>query len=174
MTRACHPSALRAAAATNGRGNLQLVPNSPLVPDDFAVPAGLRTEVFALEPLSVRHNEQDYAAWTSSMDHIRQTPGFPDGSWPKLMSPEQNAADLARHERDFADRDGFTYTVLDPVSGDVIGCVYLYPSKRDGYDVDVRSWVRADRAELDKPLQELMSGWLARDWPFTNPDYAQR
>ena len=90
------------------------------------------------------------------------------------MSPEENAADLARHARDFADRAGFTYTVLDPATSDVIGCVYLYPPERGGYDADVRSWVRADRAELDKPLAELVSGWLARDWPFTNPDYAPR
>jgi RimJ/RimL family protein N-acetyltransferase len=145
-----------------------------VVPDDFAVSAGLRTEVFTLEPLSVRHNELDFAAWTSSIEHIRQTPGYPDGRWPRLMSPEQNTADLARHERDFASRDGFTYTVLDPATGDVIGCVYLYPSQREGYDADVRSWVRADRADLDKPLYEVVSGWLARDWPFTSPDYAPR
>jgi len=150
------------------------VPTTPLVPDDFAVPGGLRTEVFALEPLRVRHNELDYAAWTSSIEHIRRTPGYPDGSWPKPMSLEQNAADLARHERDFTNRAGFTYTVLDPATGDVIGCVYLYPPERDGYDADVRSWVRASRAELDKPLYELVSGWLADDWPFTNPEYAPR
>jgi len=150
------------------------VPTSRLVPDDFAVPAGLRTGVFALEPLGIRHNELDYAAWTASIDHIRQTPGFAGRSWPKLMSLEENGGDLARHERDFADRSGFTYTVLDPATADVIGCVYLYPPKRDGYDVDVRSWVRADRAELDKPLYEAMSGWLAQAWPFTNPDYAPR
>jgi hypothetical protein len=150
------------------------VPTSRLVPDDFVVPAGLRTEVFTLEPLSVRHNELDYAAWTTSIEHIRQTPGYPDGSWPKPMSLEQNAADLVRHERDFADRVGFTYTALDPATGDVIGCLYLYPSERGDYDADVRSWVRADRADLDKPLYELVSGWLASDWPFTNPDYAAR
>jgi len=148
--------------------------SSPLVPDDFAVPAGLRTEVFGLEPLSVRHNEQDYTAWTSSIEHISQTPGFPGGSWPKLMSAEENAADLARHERDFANRVGFTYTVLDADTGVVIGCVYIYPSKIGDHDVDVRSWVSADRADLDKPLYEVVSSWLARDWPFTSPDYAPR
>ena len=26
-------------------------------------------------------------------------------------------------------RRGFTYTVLDPESRDVIGCLYIYPSK---------------------------------------------
>jgi hypothetical protein len=155
-------------------GSLPPVPTPRLVPDDFEVPAGLRTAEFALEPLGVRHNELDYAAWTSSMEHIRQTPGFPGWSWPKPMSLEENAADLARHERDFADRLGFTYTVLDAATSDVIGCLYLYPAKRDGYDVDVRSWVRADRADLDKPLFELVSGWLADTWPFMNPDYAAR
>lgn len=150
------------------------MPTSTLVPGDFAVPAGLQTETFVLEPLGVRHNALDYAAWTSSIEHIRLTPGFLDSSWPKLMSAEENRADLARHERDFAERVGFTYTVLDPGPGDVVGCVYLYPSKRPGFDVDVRSWVRADRAELDKPLYEVVSGWLADSWPFANPDYAAR
>jgi hypothetical protein len=30
-----------------------------------------------LEPLGPEHNEQDYDAWTSSMEHIAETPGFP-------------------------------------------------------------------------------------------------
>jgi hypothetical protein len=42
---------------------VQGVPTSPLVPDDFAVPAGLRTDVFALEPLGVRHNERVASDW---------------------------------------------------------------------------------------------------------------
>jgi hypothetical protein len=147
----------------------------PLVPADFMVPAGLQTELLVLEPLGVDHNEADYAAWHGSIEHIRQTPGFAGRKWPvESMTLEQNADDLARHARDFADRTGFTYTVLDPASGDVIGCVYLYPPRRESYDVDVRSWVRADRAELDKPLYDAVSQWLADSWPFARPDYAAR
>ncbi len=128
-----------------------------------------------LEPLGLEHNEADYAAWTQSIEHIRTTPGFAGRAWPDpSMSLEQNAADLAAHARDFADRSGFTYTVLDPASGDVIGCLYLYGARREGYDVDVRSWVRADRAELDKPLYDLVCHWLADSWPFARPDYAAR
>jgi hypothetical protein len=151
------------------------VESSPLVPGDFAVPAGVRSELFALEPLDLRHNAADRAAWTSSIDHIRATPGFADRTWPdRPMSLEENAADLAEHARDFAARTGFAYTVLDPVSGDVIGCVYFYPPRRAGYDVDVRSWVRADRAALDKPLHDLVRRWLSEAWPFETPDYAER
>jgi hypothetical protein len=147
---------------------------TPLVPGDCAVPAGLRSGLFVLEPLEIRHNESDYAAWTASMDHIRATPGFAGSTWPKPMSLAENATDLARHARDFADRTGFTYTVLEPVSGDVIGCVYIYPSRRPGYDAEVRSWVRADRSELDKPLHDAVRCWLAEGWPFQRPDYAER
>jgi hypothetical protein len=81
-----------------------------LVPDDFAVPVGLRTDLF----------------------------------------------------------------VIEPGSGHVIGCVYFYPPRRDGYDVDVRSWVRSDRAELDRSLHDVVQRWVAEAWPFQKPDYAER
>jgi len=150
-------------------------PDVPLVPADFPVPAGLKTELFVFEPLGVRHNASDLAAWTSSIDHIKATPGFADRDWPQRpMSLAENAADLARHAQDFAMRTGFAYTVLDPADGEVLGCVYFYPPRRPGYDVDVRSWVRADRAELDEPLYDAVVRWLAEAWPFERPDYAAR
>jgi hypothetical protein len=43
------------------------------VPRDFDVPRRLETRQFVLEPLGPEHNEQDYDAWTSSMDHIAAT-----------------------------------------------------------------------------------------------------
>src|SRR5215469_3996933 len=123
-------------------------PRPPFVPDDFAVPRELVTGEFRLEPLGPQHNESDYEAWTSSIEHLRATPGYPDGSWPRPMSAEQNLADLQRHANDFANRTGFTYTILASDDGSVIGCLYIYPTDMPGV-ADVRSWVRADRAELD-------------------------
>jgi len=82
------------------------------------------------------------------------------------MSLGENLADLERHAADFAERRGFTYTVLDAETGEVIGCVYIYPSKRAGYDADVRSWVRADRADLDEPVSSAVATWLSSDWPL--------
>jgi hypothetical protein len=57
------------------------------------------------------------------------------------MTLERNLADLQGHAADFAQRTGFTFTVLDPAGGDVIGCVYLYP-----------------------PASEAR--WIAADWPW--------
>jgi hypothetical protein len=148
---------------------------TPLVSEEFSVPNGLRTNSFVLEPLDVRHNVADHQAWTSSIDHIRSTPGFAGRDWPdQAMTLEDNAADLARHAEHFAERVGFTYTVLDSATSDVIGCVYLYPARTAPYDVDVRSWVRADRSELDKPLYDIVCQWLAERWPFAAPEYAVR
>jgi hypothetical protein len=188
----------------------------PFVPADFSVPGELVTAQFRLEPLGPQHNDGDYEAWTSSMAHIRATPGFADWSWPKEMTPEENLGDLRRHAEDFAGRTGFTYTVLDP-GGRVVGCVYIYPARdeegvpggegspgsegapsgegvpsgegalggvlgEEGAEAaggtwgvaDVRSWVRADRAELDVPLHAAVSAWLAGAWPFAEVRYAPR
>src|SRR5664279_591362 len=52
------------------------------VPVGFDPPTSLATDQFRLEPLGPEHNQADHAAWTSSIDHIRSTPGFADGNWP--------------------------------------------------------------------------------------------
>jgi hypothetical protein len=167
------------------------------VPADFAVPGGLTAGPFRLEPLGPQHNAADYAAWTASMDHIQATPGFAGSSWPHPMSLADNLGDLERHAQDFAGRCGFTYTVLSPADGDVIGCVYIYPRPGDsppgegaaadraadsgtagggavGRPARVRSWVRADHADLDPVLYRTVLAWLQGDWPFPSVDYAPR
>ena len=156
--------------------------DEPFVPDDFAVPDELAAGEFRLTPLGPQHNEADYAAWTTSIDHIRATPGFPDSRWPHEMSLGDNLRDLERHAKDFAERRGFTYTVLAAGTGDVIGCVYIYPVRGDepsggGGDrrrASVQSWVRADRAALDPVLYHAVLAWLERDWPFDSIEYAPR
>ncbi|MDJ0791220.1 MAG: N-acetyltransferase [Acidimicrobiia bacterium] len=137
----------------------------PLVPDDFAVPERLDGPGFRLEPLGPRHNERDYAAWMSSIDHIRATPGFsPEGDWPQPMSLQENLADLEMHERHFAERSGFTFTVLE--HDDVVGCVYIYPTTDPEFDVEVRAWVTAARSDLDGVLRMRLADWLDDAWPF--------
>src|SRR4029453_13580287 len=111
-----------------------------------------------------------------------------------------NRADLQRHAYDFRNRTGFTYTVLDPASRDVIGCVYIYPLPDSGDDARALSWVRAGHADVDVPpwrprraarprpppwvggghgevdvrLWRAVSDWLASDWPFGSVEYAPR
>jgi hypothetical protein len=151
-----------------------VVDPAPFVPPDFVAPPPLETRLFRLEPLGPQHNEADYAAWTSSIEHIRRTPGWPDGNWPDRRPITDNLRDLRRHADDFENRRGFTYTVLDPVTADVIGCVYIYPEPGVPHRARVQSWVRASRAELDVLLWRAPLGWLGTEWPFQGVTYAER
>ena len=154
--------------------------DEPFVPQDFAAPRGLIAGELRLTPLGPQHNEADYAAWTGSIEHIRATPGFPDGNWPHEMSLSDNLRDLERHAQDFAERRGFTYTVLSASTGDVIGCVYIYPAAgresgaAEGRHALIQSWVRADFAALDPVLHDAVREWVERDWPFDSIEYAAR
>jgi hypothetical protein len=141
-----------------------------LVADDFVVPLSLDGPGFRMEPLGPQHNERDHDAWMSSIDQIRATPNFPDGNWPTAMTLESNLADLVRHAKDFENRSGFTYSILD--GDDVIGCLYIYPSETT--DAWVGSWVRATRAEMDVVTWQAISTWLETDWAFTTTEYGAR
>ncbi|MEV5576119.1 N-acetyltransferase [Spirillospora sp. NPDC052269] len=148
------------------------MPEQPFVPVDFVVPVSLAGDGFRLTPLGPEHNDADHDAWTSSVKHIRATPGFGEGEWPPLdgMSLAANQKDLERHARDFENRAGFTFTVLDDADV-VIGCLYIYPSRSSEGVTDVRSWVREASAELDGPLHQAVAAWLASDWPFEKVEY---
>lgn len=140
----------------------------------MTVPRELIAPRFRLVPLGPEHNASDHAAWMASIAHIRATPGFPmtDG-WPPVagMSLEANLADLEQHAREFEEGSGFAFTVLAPDRDEVIGCVYI---DRVDDGAEVRSWVRADVAELDPVLHAAVSDRLAEAWPFARIDYARR
>jgi hypothetical protein len=163
-----HSRALAQASAILG------VVEGPFVPSGFVVPAAPATEQFRLEPLGPQHNDSDYEAWSSSVEHIHLTPGWEASSWPDNRSVEDNLRDLQAHADDFENRVGFTYTVLDPATDEVLGCVYIYPDKSDQHDASVRSWVRASRSELDLQLWQAVTDWLAEKWPFEHVAYAER
>jgi hypothetical protein len=136
------------------------------VPPEFVVPTVFMGDGFRLEPLGPQHNERDHDAWMSSIDYIRSLPGF-GISWPVNMSLEQNLSDLVGHARDFGDRSGFTYSILD--SDEVIGCMYLYPSREPDHDADMKWWVTESRAEMASTVGPTLRTWIETEWPFRNP-----
>jgi len=151
---------------------MSVATDSAFVPPDFQVPSELTRGELTLVPLGPEHNERDYCAWTSSIDHIRQTPGFTDYPWPYPMSLNDNLNDLRQHAKDFRQRAGFTYTAI--AGGELVGCVYIYPYKGKPGWASVRSWVRHDHAELDKVLYGMVCEWLKDEWPFKGVDYSPR
>ena len=145
------------------------------VPPEFILPAPPAGDGFHLTPLLVEHTEADLDAWSTSVEHIHATPGFEGHPWPdEPMTVERNREDLQGHVDDWEARRGFTYSVVSDPDGEVVGCVYVYPSRTDGTEAHVRSWVRASRPELDVPVDRLVSTWLAESWPFRAVEYAAR
>ncbi|MGI9667825.1 MAG: N-acetyltransferase [Acidimicrobiia bacterium] len=146
--------------------------SEPFVPADFEVPVTFAGSGFHLEPLAPVHNERDYEAWTSSMEHIQTTPGMVGWGWPEPMTLEENLGDMEMHWKEFETRSSFTYSILD--GDEVIGCVYIYGGKKVDTDVHVRSWVRASRPEMDAVIWRELSEWFADAWPFETWTYAER
>jgi hypothetical protein len=142
------------------------------VPVGFEPPRGFEGAGFRMEPLGAAHNDRDYGAWMSSIDHIRSTPGFEESDWPHPMSLAENLSDLVKHAADFDDCTGFTYSILH--GDEVVGCLYIYPSTTDTHDAEVRSWVRESVADLDADVWSVVTDWLSTSWPFSSPHYAPR
>ena len=90
----------------------------PFVPSGFVVPRTLSAERFRLEPLGPEHNDSDYEAWSSSVEHIRATPGWEASSWPDDRSLADNLRDLQAHADDFEQRERV-------VNAYVAGCIDL-------------------------------------------------
>jgi hypothetical protein len=63
--------------------------------------------------------------------------------------------------------------VVDP-DGAVVGCVYVDPDPAvrgvpgDSAAAMVRSWVRADHADLDEPLAIAVHQWLRSQWALSS------
>ena len=111
--------------------------------------AGLVTARFLLEPLGPQHNDSDYDAWTSSMEHIqgharvpRRQVAAPDGARART-GPIWSGTRATS-----SSRKGFTYTVRDPRSRDVVGCLTstgrsprsMTPTCACGCEPPGRSW----------------------------------
>lgn len=131
---------------------------------------------FVLRPLTTGDVENDYEAVMSSRVSLRRI-FRADDDWPADgMTLQENLRDLARHQADFEGRTGFTYTVETPDGRRCLGCVYLYPSPKEGFDARVHYWVRDDaKAEgLEEGLGTFLRGWLRDAWPFLNPAFPGR
>ena len=119
----------------------------PFVPDEFQVPATLETDQFRLRKLTVNDVVKDYEAVMSSVAHLQAESG---SGWPEGLTLEGNLVDLGWHQKEFERRRSFAYTVVQQDESLVLGCVYIYPTRKQGYDAEIYLWVR--ESEYEKGL----------------------
>ena len=139
---------------------------TPFVPKDFQVPAQLETAEFRLRMLTVHDVVKDFDAVITSVDHLRTI--WPTGKWPEGLTLEQNLIDLGWHQKEFQTRRSFAYTVVSLSEHAVLGCVYIVPARRQGYDAEVYLWARQSELAggLEQRLFDVVEKWVTRDWPF--------
>ncbi len=143
---------------------------------DFLVPQRIEQASFVLRPLTTADVEKDYEAVMSSKDSLRQI-FRENGEWPaEHMTLQDNYRDLERHQTDFEQRQGFTYTVETPEGDTCLGCVYIYPCQRGDYDAQVYYWVRdsVKAHGVEAALDAFLRQWLREAWPFEQPVFPGR
>jgi len=146
------------------------------LPQDFDVPEQLETEDFRIRVLTVSDVVKDYDAVMSSLEHL-QGQFLEEWGWPRDdLSLEQDLIDLGWHQKEFQMRSSFAYTVVTLDESRVIGCVYIFPFNKGGYDAEVTMWVRSDvlKSGLDEDLYKTVRSWIAEDWPFERTAYPGR
>jgi len=138
----------------------------PFVPTDFIVPEMFETTEFRLRMLTVNDVVRDYDAVMTSVDHLKTI--WPGGKWPAGLTLEQNLIDLGWHQKEFQTRRSFAYTVVTPSGTVVIGCVYIEPALKRGYDAAVYLWARQSELAggLETRLYAAVRSWIAKEWPF--------
>ena len=146
----------------------------PFVAAEFKVPEKLETQEFRLRMLTVHDVVKDFDAVMSSIEHLSKV--WPGSGWPEGLTLEQNLIDLGWHQKEFQRRQSFAYTVVNLAETQVLGCVYINPSRKRGHDAVVYFWVR--QSELGKGLDARLSAavrnWIAKDWPFQHAAYPGR
>ena len=138
------------------------------IPLDFAVPTFAETAFFKLRPLTIHHVVKDYDAVMTSRDDLWRRFGEVWG-WPADdLTLEQDLIDLAWHQKEFQTKSSFAYTVLNLEESQVLGCVYVYPSKLQDIDAEIWFWIRqsALASNLEQQLYCFITRWLTKRWPF--------
>jgi hypothetical protein len=148
--------------------------STPFVPADFKVPETLDTKEFRLRMLTVGDVVKDYDAVMTSVDHLKTI--WPDSDWPEGLTLEQNLIDLGWHQKEFQTRRSFAYTVVTPSESMVVGCVYINPTRKRGYDAVVYLWARQSELTggLEARLDAAVKEWIGKEWPFTKAAFPGR
>jgi hypothetical protein len=138
----------------------------PFVPIDFTVPEKLETPEFRIRTLTVNDVVKDYDAVMTSVEHLKTV--WPGSKWPEGLTFEQDLIDLGWHQKEFQIRRSFAYTVVTPSESQVIGCVYINPTQRSGFDAEVFLWARQSELAggLEAQLYTKVQEWLLAEWPF--------
>lgn len=148
---------------------------APWLAPPFEIPTGFRTDAYVLRPLTIHDAVKDFDAVMATRDSLWAR--FGEGwHWPPAdLTLEADLVDLAWHQKEFALRTSFAYSVLTPDEVRVLGCAYLFPSRDDSFDAEAYYWSRGAAGGLaEERLGEDFRRWVAASWPLRRVAYPGR
>ena len=130
------------------------------VPDSFMLPPPPTVGELTWHILEPEILKQDYAF-------------LMDQASPSKITMDEDYGELKRHRWEFRHQTAFAYGILTPDGKEELACVYVNPSKKQGYDAMVRIWVgeMGMKANLEPVLKEKVQAWIQENWPFKKVAY---
>lgn len=119
---------------------------------------------FRLRMLRLADLDADMAVIAESAADLR---GVMGGDWPDGLTREEDAIDLAWHEREFTARRSFAFVIGD-AARDYLGCAYVTPVIGTTERVEIRFWFRSTVAGegLAPAFRAALDAWISGpDWP---------
>ena len=131
------------------------------VPDTFMAPRPPDVGKYVWHHLEPGILEQDYQFLVDA------------GRKPESIDKGEDYGELKRHQWEFQNMSAFAYGVLTPDEQKEVACVYVNPSKKAGYDAQVRVWIAKPGADaaFDKELETAVRAWVKAKWPFQKVAY---
>jgi YVTN family beta-propeller protein len=151
----CSPELVVASPTTS---NAYATAKVKFVPDDFMVPPPPTIGAYTWNILEPEILTQDFALLMHTVG--RTTPA--------TITKGEDYGELKRHRWEFQHDTSFAYGILSPDGSEEIACVYVNPSKKQGYDATVHFLMseRGAKENLQPVLEAKVREWIKRSWPF--------
>jgi YVTN family beta-propeller protein len=156
----CSPMLVVASPTTNVA---YATAKTQFVADSFMAPPVPEIAGYTWNILEPEILKQDYAA----LNHVAGRSG------PITITSDEDYGELKRHRWEFQHRTSFAYGILTADGGEEVACVYVNPSKKEGYDATVRLLLtsRAEKENLQPVLEQKVREWIKTSWPFAKVAY---
>jgi YVTN family beta-propeller protein len=156
----CSPTMVAASPTTS---NAYATGKTKFVPDDFMAPPMPMVGEYVWNILEPEILDSDYSALMHAVGR----------SGPAKITKDEDYGELKRHRWEFQHLTSFAYGILTPDGTEEVACVYVNPSKKQGYDAAVRILMteRGAKEGLDAVLIDKVREWVKTSWPFAKVAY---
>jgi YVTN family beta-propeller protein len=133
------------------------------VPGTFMIPPVPTVRDYVWNILEPEILAQDYSALTHAVGRTA----------PATITSDEDYGELKRHRWEFQHLTSFAYGILTADGTEEIACVYVNPSKKQGYDASVRFLMteRGVKENLQPVLEQKVREWIKTSWPFAKVAY---